>query len=34
MKKAMNSVALAKETAYWSAMKKLAKQNPGNVCRK
>jgi hypothetical protein len=34
MKKAMNRDALAKEAAYWAAMKLLAKQNPGTVCRK
>ncbi len=34
MKKAMNKEALAKEAAYWNAMKQLAKRNPGTVCRK
>ncbi len=34
MKKAMSRDALVKEAAYWTAMKQLAKQNPGTVCRK
>jgi hypothetical protein len=34
MKKGISREALAKESAYWSAMKKLANQNPGTVCRK
>ncbi len=34
MKKALSRETLAKEAAYWSTMKQLAKQNPGTVCRK
>ena len=34
MKKTVSEKALQKEAAYWNAMKKLAKQNPGTVCRK
>jgi hypothetical protein len=34
MKKTVNKEALVKEAAYWNAMKQLAKQNPGTVCRK
>jgi hypothetical protein len=34
MKKALSRVALAKEAAYWTSMKLLAKKNPGTVCRK
>ncbi len=34
MKKTVNKEALVKEATYWNAMKQLAKQNPGTVCRK
>ncbi len=34
MKKTVSKEALAKEAAYWHAVKQLAKQNPGTVCRK
>ncbi len=34
MKKTMNKKVLAKEAAYWNAMKQAAKQNPGTVCHK
>ncbi len=34
MKKAVTVKTLRKEAAYWNAMKELAKQNPGTVCRK
>ena len=34
MKKFVSKEALAKEAAYWNAMKQLDKQNPGTVCRK
>jgi len=34
MKKTMNKKVLAKEAAYWNAMKQVAKQNPGTVCHK
>jgi hypothetical protein len=34
MKKTLSSKALAKEAAYWDAMKRSAKHNPGTVCRK
>ena len=34
MKKALSRETLDKEAAWWKAMKELAKQNPGNVCRK
>jgi len=34
MKKAMSEKVLVKEAAYWNAMKQLAKENPGTVCRK
>jgi hypothetical protein len=34
MKKVMSGEVLAKEAAYWNAMKQLAVRNPGTVCRK
>lgn len=34
MQKPMSKKALAKEAAYWNALKNLAKVNPGTVCRK
>ena len=34
MKMTMNKKVLAKEAAYWNAMKQVAKQNPGTVCHK
>jgi hypothetical protein len=34
MKKPLSREALVKEAAYWNAMKQMAKQNPGTVCRK
>ncbi len=34
MKKPLSKDALAKEAAYWTVLKQLAKQNPGTVCRK
>ncbi len=34
MKKALSKETLEKEAALWNAVKELAKQNPGNVCRK
>jgi hypothetical protein len=34
MKKPMSKKALAKEAAYWNAMKQLARSNPGMVCHK
>lgn len=34
MKKPIAPKTLQKEAAYWNAMKQLAKQNPGSVCRK
>jgi hypothetical protein len=34
MKKVMSKHALAKETAFWTSMKLLAKKNSGTVCRK
>jgi hypothetical protein len=34
MKKTVDEKVLVKEAAYWDAMKQLAKQNPGTVCRK
>jgi len=34
MTKTVSRDALVKEAAYWNAMKQLAKQNPGMVCRK
>jgi hypothetical protein len=34
MKKLVSREALAKEAAYWKAMKQSAKLNPGTVCHK
>lgn len=34
MKKTVSREALVKEAAYWTAMKDLAKMNPGTVCHK
>ncbi len=34
MKKPVNKKVLDKEAAYWNAMKRLDKLNPGTVCRK
>jgi hypothetical protein len=34
MKKLVSREALAKEAAYWEAMKQSAKLNPGTVCHK
>jgi len=34
MKKVMSKEVLAKEAAYWNAMKQLAVRNPGTVCHK
>ena len=34
MQKTMSTKALEKEAAYWNAIKKLAKLNPGMVCHK
>ncbi len=34
MKKAVSAETLAREAAYWTLMKELAKKNPGTVCRK
>jgi hypothetical protein len=34
MKKPVSAKALEKEAAYWSALKELAKMNPGTVCHK
>ncbi len=34
MKKALTREMLEKEAALWNALKELAKQNPGNICRK
>jgi hypothetical protein len=34
MKKTVSAEARDKEAAYWSAVKELAKVNPGTVCRK
>lgn len=34
MKKTVSAKTLEKESAYWNAMKELAKQHPGTVCRK
>ncbi len=34
MKKAVSKEILGKEAAYWNALKRLAKLNPGTVCHK
>ncbi len=34
VKKALSKETLEKEAAWWNAVKELAKQNPGNICRK
>jgi hypothetical protein len=34
MKKALSKKALFKEAAFWDGFKKIAKENPGKVCRK
>ncbi len=34
MKKTVSKETMAKEAAYWKAMKQLARQNPGLVCHK
>ncbi len=34
MQKPMSKKALAKEAAYWNALKQMAKMNPGMVCHK
>ncbi len=34
MKKTVSKKALVKEAAYWTAMKQMAKLNPGTVCHK
>lgn len=34
MKKSLNREALKKEASFWEAIKKVAKENPGKVCRK
>ncbi len=34
MKKAPDKKVLAREAAYWEAVKKAASENPGKLCRK
>ena len=34
VKKTVSKEALVKEAAFWSALKKAAKENPGKICHK
>jgi hypothetical protein len=34
VKKTVSREALVKEAAFWTALKKAAKENPGKVCHK
>jgi len=34
MKKTLNEKALQQEAAFWDALKKAARENPGKSCRK
>jgi len=34
MKKVLDKKAMKKEAAFWEALKKASKENPGKVCRK
>jgi len=34
MKKPLGEKALWREAAFWGGLKKIAKENPGKICRK